>query len=295
MPAPLRILLDFYHPWSHHAPLFAARAQGFWAGLGQEVEIACGDPFRGDALAYLERGEVDFGLSYPNRLMARVAEGADLVALCALTDRPLESITWREERGFTRPRDLEGQRVGYRRSARMTALLNHLVEKDGGDPQRVNHVVMYPAEPMPSDLESGEIDAMFGALWAWEGLHGPVMHGLRLAHAEVHEWGAPRYNAQVLVARRATAERFGLAVVDGWRNGVTWVQNHEPAALELMEEAAPYFAPALLMASLETMREVWGDGSFRRADLEVYHRWLLSVGLVARPVDLDATFWEPRS
>lgn len=295
MAAPLRILLDFYHPWPHHAPLFAARAQGFWSDLNQDVEIACGDPFRGDALAYLERGEVDFGLSYPNRLMARVAEGADLVAVCALADRPLESITWREERGLSRPRDLEGQRVGYRRSARMTALLNHLVKQDGGDPNQVEHVVMYPAEPMPSDLESGAIDAMFGALWAWEGLHGPVMHGLRLAHAEVHEWGAPRYNAQVLVARRATAERHGYNVVKGWKKGVEWVRHQEPLALELMQEAAPYFDPALQMASLATMMELWGDGTFRRADLNVYHGWLLDVGLVARPVDLDATFLELRS
>lgn len=67
MPAPFRIRLDFYHPWPHHAPLFAARAQGFWSDLNQEVEISCGDPFRGDALAYLERGEIDFGLRSPGK------------------------------------------------------------------------------------------------------------------------------------------------------------------------------------------------------------------------------------
>jgi hypothetical protein len=41
------------------------------------------------------------------------------------------------------------------------------------------------------------------------------------------------------------------------------------------------------------MMEVWGDGAFRRDDLNVYHQWLLSVGLVSRPVDLEATFLEP--
>lgn len=293
----VRILLDFYHPWPNNAPLFVARKLGFFAERGLDVELACGDAFRGDALAHLERGEVHFGLSYPNRLMARVASGAPLKSVAAVCARPMESLVTPVESAVERASDLEGRRVGYRRSDRMTALLNHLVELDGGDPSTVRHVVLYPQEPMPSDLREGRIDAMFGALWAWEGLHGPVLAGDRLFHVEVDGLGAPTYNAQVLAARSDVDPSVAQAVVAAVAKGAVAVAADVDMATDLMFEAAPYFPRSLIRASLDWVVDNWGLphdwGRHNRPELAAYRDWLLETGLVAAPVDLDEVFVDP--
>lgn len=293
----IRILLDFYHPWPCNAPFFMARHLGFFAERGLDVELACGDPFRGDALAHLERGEVAFGVSYPNRLMARVAAGAPLRSVAALCARPMESLVTPAGRPVRRAAALEGRRVGYRRSDRMTALLDHLVALDGGDPARVEHVVLYPSEPMPRDLRAGRFDAMFGALWAWEGLYGAVLEGDDLVHVEVDALGAPSYNAQVLVTRTDVAPSLVEAVVTALHRGALAAAADLDVTTALMVEAAPYFPPELHRASLEWLVATWGVpdawGRHDGAALEAYMRWLVGAGLVVSPVAIDRVFADP--
>lgn len=277
--------------------MFVARAIGAFERAGLEVEFACADPFRGDALAHLERGEVDFGLSYPNRLMARVAEGASLKSVAATCARPMESVCTLSSRPIRRAKDLQGLRVGYRRSARMTALLNHLVRQDDGDPSLVRHVELYPAEPMPADLRDDKLDAMFGALWAWEGLHGPVELGLEMCHVEVDQLGAPPYNAQVLAARSDVDQQLQQAVVTAIREGAERSHEHPDHALDVMVEAAPYFSPNLHRASLAWVSQNWGLpgtwGAHDHSALAEYHRWLREAGLVSADVNLTSIFEDP--
>lgn len=293
----VRVLLDFYHPWPNNAPFFMARAKGFFAERGLDVELACGDPFRGDALAHLERGEVQFGLSYPNRLMARVAAGAPLKSIAAVCARPMESLVSPADRPLLQPRELEGMRVGYRKSDRMTALLNHLVKSDGGDPARVEHVVLYPSEPMPDDLRAGRIDAMFGALWAWEGLHGPVLAGDRLVHVEVDEIGAPPYNAQVIASRTDVDPDLAEALVSAVALGAASAVAEPEAATEIMFEAAPYFPRELHRASLDWVSGNWGLpdrwGRHNYPALREYAEWLVGAGLVAKPIAVEEVFLDP--
>ncbi|MFQ3677834.1 MAG: ABC transporter substrate-binding protein [Fimbriimonadaceae bacterium] len=293
----VRVLLDFYHPWPNNAPLFVARKLGFFAERDLDVELACADPFRGDALAHLERGEVQFGLSYPNRLMARVAAGAPLQSVAAVCARPMESLVSPADRPLLHPHELEGKRVGYRKSERMTALLNHLVELDGGDPASVEHVVMYPSEPMPDDLRAGRIDAMFGALWAWEGLHGPVLAGDRLVHVEIDQIGAPAYNAQVLATRTDVDSGLVEALVGATAQGATAAAADADAATDIMFEAAPYFPRELHRASLEWVAGNWGLpndwGRHNYPELRRYAEWLVQAGLVGKEVDLGSVFVDP--
>lgn len=294
----VRLCLDYYHPWPNNAPVFMARHRGFFEDEGIEIELIYADPFLGDGLFYLETNRTDLAVSYPNRLMTRVANGAPLQSIAALNERPMESLVWRDSVPIHRARDLEGKRVGYRRSERLTAMLNALVELDGGDPKLVEHVECYPAEPMPEDLRDGVFDVMFGALWAWEGLHGPILDSLCLRHCEVDQCGIPPYNAQVLVVRQPYPEETLRKFVRALEKGAYAVANNLQEAGSLMHSAAPYFSSSLHRASLEWVSKNWnlhaGWGQHNFPALREYSQWLQQNGLLKEDVSLESIFRDPQ-
>lgn len=100
----IRVMLDYFHPWPNSAGLYVARARRWYEEAGLDVELVVQDPGRGDTLEYLARGEVDFGIFPPNRLLARRAEhGQPLIAVSAINHRGLEAIQTTTSTGITRP------------------------------------------------------------------------------------------------------------------------------------------------------------------------------------------------
>jgi NitT/TauT family transport system substrate-binding protein len=272
-----------------------ARAGGAYREAGLEVEFVCPDVGVGDGLDYLLTGRCDFAVSYPNRLMARVSAGAGLRSVAALDQRPMESLVTLAGRPVARAAGLEGLRVAHRRSPRLDALLTFLVSKDGGDPGKVERIVLYPEEPMPERLAEGEFDAAFGALWAWEGLHGPVLGGLDLCHREVDGLGAPAYPAQVLATGSRDQGLVG-SFVEATRRGAARAAAAREETVSVLHEAAPFLPRGLLAASLDAVVPLWGGegwGAHPRRPLQEYRDWLAGVGLLQGPVDTDQTFVDP--
>jgi hypothetical protein len=120
----MRIQLDYYHPWTNSLGFYWLREVGDpvegrpWSDL----DLRVADGRRGDALDALAAGTADWAISYPNRVLARAAEGLDMVAVAALNQVPLESVIVAESRSLRSFADLRGARIGYRRSLRMAKL-----------------------------------------------------------------------------------------------------------------------------------------------------------------------------
>ncbi|GGS82591.1 ABC transporter substrate-binding protein [Streptomyces cinerochromogenes] len=294
----LRVMLDYFHPWPNSAGLYVARARRWYADAGLDVELVVQDPGRGDTLEYLARGEVDFGIFPPNRLLARRASlGQPLVAVAAVNHRGLEAIQTTTSTGITRPRDLAGRRIAYNPTPRGRAMVRHLVAADGGDPDAVVTVDAGTRELTVDDIEAGEADATFGTYWSWDALRGDLPEERRLTWP-VDEIGAPRYHSYLL----GTSERTLHQRPDLVREFLTLTGRGYGAAaqepdrtLESLETVIPYFPRPLIARSLGLIAPTWTDSDGRWGVIDEtrmgpYARWLAEHGALAHDRDWSASF-----
>ena len=289
----IRVMLDYFHPWPNSAGLYVARARRWYEEAGLDVELVVQDPGRGDTLEYLARGEVDFGIFPPNRLLARRAEhGQPLIAVSAINHRGLEAIQTTTSTGITRPRELAGRRIAYNPTPRGRAMVRHLVAADGGDPDAVISVDAGSRELTVDDIAAGEADATFGNYWSWDALRGDLPEEERLTWP-VDEIGAPRYHSYLLgtnedlLTQRPSLVRDFLAVT---ARGYAAAAQEPDATLELLEQVIPYFPRPLIARSLALIAPTWTDADGRWGVIDEgrmgpYAHWLAENGAI--PDDRD--------
>ncbi|MGR3868191.1 ABC transporter substrate-binding protein [Streptomyces graminifolii] len=289
----IRVMLDYFHPWPNSAGLYVARARRWYEEAGLDVELVVQDPGRGDTLEYLSRGEVDFGIFPPNRLLARRAEhGQPLIAVSAINHRGLEAIQTTTSTGITRPRELAGRRIAFNPTPRGRAMVRHLVAADGGDPDAVIGVDAGSRELTVDDIVAGEADATFGNYWSWDTLRGDLPEEQRITWP-VDEIGAPRYHSYLLgtneplLARHPSLVRDFLAVT---ARGYAAAAQEPDATLELLERVIPYFPRPLIARSLALIAPTWTDtegrwGVIDETRMGPYAHWLAENGAI--PDDRD--------
>jgi putative hydroxymethylpyrimidine transport system substrate-binding protein len=181
------IALDF-QPNAVHAGIYAAE------GLRIRVPAASTDSLR-----LLAAGRVDMSVVDIHDLGLARQEGADVVGVGALVQRPLAAVIGRADQ-VARPRDLEGRRVGVTGLPSDEAVLRAVVEDDGGDFERVEAIsIGFSAVP---SLVSGRVDAVV-SFWNAEGV-ALRQRGVRTREFRVDEYGAPHYPELVLVVTRET-------------------------------------------------------------------------------------------
>ncbi|MEV6497101.1 ABC transporter substrate-binding protein [Streptomyces prunicolor] len=289
----IRIMLDYFHPWPNSAGLYVARARRWYAEGGLDVELVVQDPGRGDTLEYLARGEVDFGIFPPNRLLARRAEhGQPLIAVSAINHRGLEAIQTTTSTGITRPRELAGRRIAYNPTPRGRAMVRHLVAADGGDPDAVISVDAGSRELTVDDIAAGEADATFGNYWSWDALRGDLPEEQRVTWP-VDEIGAPRYHSYLLGTNETLLDQHPALVRDFLAvtaRGYAAAAQEPDATLELLEQVIPYFPRPLIARSLALIAPTWTDtdgrwGVIDEGRMGPYAHWLAENGAI--PDDRD--------
>ncbi|MFD9316175.1 ABC transporter substrate-binding protein [Streptomyces sp. NPDC060053] len=294
----IRVMLDYFHPWPNSSGFYVARAHRWFAQAGLDVELVVQDPGRGDTLEYLARGEVDFGVFPPNRLLARrAAHGQPLIAVAAVNHRGLEAIQTTASTGITRPRELAGRRVALNPTPRGLAMVRHLVAADGGDPDAVLMVDAGTRELTVDDIAAGEADATFGTYWSWDALRGDLPEEQRVTWP-VDEIGAPRYHSYLLgtnerlLAEQPSLVRDFLAVT---ARGYAAAAQDTERTLELLEGVIPYFPRPLIARSLALIAPTWTDpegrwGVIDPARTGPYAQWLAEHGALAHDRDWDRSF-----
>jgi len=289
----IRVMLDYFHPWPNSAGLYVARARRWYAEAGLDVELVVQDPGRGDTLEYLARGEVDFGIFPPNRLLARRAEhGQPLIAVSAINHRGLEAIQTTTSTGITRPRELSGRRIAYNPTPRGRAMVRHLVAADGGDPDAAISVDAGSRELTVDDIAAGEADATFGNYWSWDALRGDLPEEQRVTWP-VDEIGAPRYHSYLLGTNETLLDHHPSLVRDFLAvtaRGYAAAAQEPDATLELLEQVIPYFPRPLIARSLALIAPTWTDvdgrwGVIDEGRMGPYAHWLADNGAI--PDDRD--------
>jgi putative hydroxymethylpyrimidine transport system substrate-binding protein len=284
-PRPVTLVLDFT-PNAAHAGIYAAVAKHRDRDHG--VRLTVRQPTASsDSLKLLSVGRADLAVADIHDLGLARERGEDLVGVGALVQRPLASVI--AGPNVTRPRQLEGKRVGVTGVPSDNAVLRAVVQGDGGDPRRVRTITIgFSAVP---SLLAGKVAAAT-AFWNVEGV---VLkrRGLATHEFRVDSFGAPRYPELVLVARRETIKSNpGLvrdtlaALADGTRDALA----DRPAAVRRIAAAAQA-RPDLIRAELGAIAPALSPPI--RLDPPVLASWAafdFRLGILRRKPAVSETF-----
>jgi putative hydroxymethylpyrimidine transport system substrate-binding protein len=290
-PQSAALALDF-QPNAVHSGIYAAQRLELDRRNGVELEVRVPSSST-DSLKLLAAGRAELAVVDIHDLGLARERGRDLVGVGGLVQRPLAAVIARAEE-VSRPRELEGQRVGVTGLPSDEALLRAVVEADGGDFERVQRVTIgFSAVPT---LIAGRVDAVV-SFWNVEGV-ALRRRGVRTREFRVDEFGAPRYPELVLAVERETLENE-RPLVDGvlaaLRAGTRAALADPAAAVDDIVRASGADEP-LVRAELAAVGPALRPPlELDRGALEAWAEFDARFGILESPPDIDRAFSLPAS
>lgn len=295
--ASLSLTLDFA-PNAVHAGLYVAQQRGLYRDADLAVRIRV--PGSGaDGAKLLSAGRTDLAVMDIHDVALAREEGADLVAVGAIVQRPLASVL--AGRDVRRPRDLEGRTVGVTGLPSDDAALDQIVRGDGGDPQEVKRATI-GFEAVPS-VVSGKVAGAMG-FWNAEGValtsRRPGTKVFRL-----DAFGAPRYPELLIVATTRTLRergddvlRFVRATTEGYSAVASTPEGDDAEAVRALRAGSGdrSIDPATTEEQLAAVKPAFrgtdgGTVALDRDELRTWSAWEARVKITKRPPDVARMVW----
>lgn len=291
-PQGVTLVLDFV-PNAVHSGIYAARREGYYDDEG--IELTVRQPGEStDAPRLLEAGRADFAILDIHDLGIARERGLDVVGVMPIVQRPLAAVIVRDDGSLRRPRDLEDHTVGVTGLPSDEAVVDSEVSADGGNPARVDRVTI--GFSAVSSLAAARVDAATG-FWNAEGV-ALRRQRVPVRIFKVNRYGAPPYPELVLTASRETIERdpeLVDAIVAATTRGYELVADDPGDGLDALLVAVPSLDRAEQAAQLRSLRPDLHPVPLDRRVLREWAAWDLEHGLLERPLDVDAAFYEPGS
>jgi putative hydroxymethylpyrimidine transport system substrate-binding protein len=286
----LTVMLDWF-PNADHAGLYAAQASGEYKRAGLDVKFVTPSD-AATPLKLLQAGRVDLAISYePDVLLAR-DQGANVVAVGALVQKPLTSLMSVGEHGITSPKQLAGKTVGTAGIPYQSAYLKTILAKAGVDPGSVKEVNV--GFKLTGAMISKKVDATIGAFWNVEGVE--LARAGRKPHIlQMENLGVPTYDELVVTARGQDLDETGGSKVrrfmQATARGYAMVKNDPAQGVDALLQADRGLDRGLQTATVkatipaffpsETDKPVgWQDPRQWAA----YEKWMRANDLLKRPV-----------
>lgn len=284
-PRRVTIALDFT-PNGVHAGIYATVQKNF--DLKHGVNLVIRQPTAStDSLKLLAAGRADLAVVDIHDLGLAAQRGADIVGVGALVDRPLASVI--AQPSITRPRQLEGRRVGVTGLPSDIAVLKSMVNADGGSYARVKTVTI--GFSAVADLITRKVDAAT-AFWNAEGVT-LKQRGVHVNVFRADEFGAPRYPELVIATRRSLLKRDpdlikrGLAALGQGSNAA----RADPTVALGRIVAASGSDKSLIRAELDAVRPILApDVALNFADLRAWAEFDARFGILKRAPNVHDLF-----
>jgi ABC-type nitrate/sulfonate/bicarbonate transport system substrate-binding protein len=284
------LLLDFT-PNAVHAGIYVATSREFDDAEGVRLEVRAPSAST-DALKLLQAGRADMAILDIHDLGLARQEGHDLVGVMAVVQRPLAAVL--AQPSVSRPRELEGERVGVSGLPSDVAVLNSIVAGDGGDPGRVRATTI-GFEAVAALLA----DRVAGATAFWN-VEGVALRAERpdVREFRVDDFGAPAYPELVLCVTRATLnehEDVVRATIRALQRGYGVAQTDPESAVTAMLDQTRGVDREALTAQLDAVGPAFTAGAraygqLRPDVLREWAAWDVEFGILEEPIDVGAAF-----
>ena len=162
----ITFVLD-WTPNTNHTGLYVAQAKGYFEDAGLKVNIV--QPPEDGATNMVASGQAQFGIDFQDYLppVFTSEEKVPVVAVAAILQHNTSGIISLKEDGIDSPKGLEGKNYATWDLPIEKAMMQNIVEADGGDFSKVNLIPEY-VENEPAALQQ-DIDAIW-VYYAWAGI-----------------------------------------------------------------------------------------------------------------------------
>jgi putative hydroxymethylpyrimidine transport system substrate-binding protein len=287
------LVLDWY-PWANHTGLYLAQSRGYFKDQGLEVDIhAPSNP--DDILKVVATGTDNFGISYQTDVISARAAGVPVKSVAAIVQHPLNTVMVLKGGGITRPKDLEGKKVGVPGVPSDGPLLKTMVEADGGNIAKVEQINV-GFDLIPS-LIGKKVDAVIGAYEVHEAAVAELQ-GFPVQSLRVQDWRVPDYYELVLVTsdnmikqNADVVRKFMVAVSKGYADA----QKDQAAAIDALIAGYPDADRKVEVPGLAKLAPLWTDGVSRfgeqtTARWQQYAGWLRAEKILDKEVKVSDCF-----
>ncbi|HET8754520.1 MAG TPA: ABC transporter substrate-binding protein, partial [Solirubrobacteraceae bacterium] len=268
-----------------------AQASGEYERAGLDVEFVT-PPDAAAPLKLVEAGRVDLAISYEPDVMLARDEGADVVAVGALVQKPLTSLMSLGDKAITDPKQLAGKTVGTAGIPYQSAYLRTILDTAGVNPDSVKEVNV--GFKLTQAMLSKKVDATIGAFWNVEGVQleqaGRKPHILKM-----EDLGVPTYDELVLAAARDSLnETTGSKVrrfLQATARGYELVKADPSKGVDALLAANPDLDRKLTERSVTATVPVFFPEDSERpfgwqepAEWAAYEKWMRANDLLKPPV-----------
>jgi putative hydroxymethylpyrimidine transport system substrate-binding protein len=284
-----KLVLDF-QPNAVHAGIYLALERDYDDAEGVTLSVAAPSSST-DSVKLLLGGRAQFAILDIHDLALAREKGRDIVGVMAIVQRPLAAVL--AQPGITRPRDLEGKRVGVTGLPSDDAVLSSIVRGDGGDPSKVHKVTI--GFQAVAALLAHRVDGAT-AFWNAEGVALQAKRpGIR--EFKVDDFEAPPYPELVLCVSRETLNEqrpLVAATVRALRRGYEEaIADPESAVQSLVDRAGVKRDETA--RELDAVSPAFTEGATRYGELDpkelsAWAQWEARFGITKRPPDVAQAF-----
>ncbi|WP_064683766.1 ABC transporter substrate-binding protein [Rhizobium bangladeshense] len=228
--AKVRIALD-WTPNTNHIGIYVAKAKGFYAAGGLDVEIL---PFT-DASAgtLVSNGVADFGISSEIEAMTQRAGGGDVKMVYGVVQTETARLIYKGDRDdIKRPKDLDGKTYGGFGGTWESALVSAMIRNDGGTGD-VKTVTL--GTSAYEALDNGSIDFTL-EIYTWEGI-AAELENRKIGRFHYSDYGIPDEQTTVIVSSDAylsASREHARAFIQATRQGYAYSVDHPDEACDLL-------------------------------------------------------------
>jgi len=288
----IRVVLD-WTPNTNHTGLYVALEKGWFAEEGLEVTII--QPPEDGALVLVGSGSAEFGFDFQETMGPAIAKHRDalpIMAVAAIISHNTSGIMSLAQSGINSPKDLTSKRFESWETPLITALIQEIVESDGGDFSRVIMIPNYATDAI-SALQT-DIDAIW-VYYAWEGLASEV-NGIDVNFIDLGELN-PLFDfyTPVLAANTnwlSQNPEKAKAFLRAAGRGYIFAIEHPFEAGDILLKHAPELDRKLVMQSQAYLAsryqgdaERWGEINPERWGN--FYRWMYDKGLLEKDIGSD--------
>ncbi|MDM0017911.1 ABC transporter substrate-binding protein [Variovorax saccharolyticus] len=152
---PMNLMLN-WTPTADHAPIYFAKAKGWYTEAGIDLTIEAG---KGSALSAqrVGSGGANLGIADLPTAIQAVGKGADLKAVMVIYANSPQGFYWLKSSGINAPKDFAGRKIGNPPGDAARLMWPAFAKKTGIDPAAVNFVNLSPQAKVGA-LKSKSVD-----------------------------------------------------------------------------------------------------------------------------------------
>ena len=288
----ITVVLD-WTPNTNHTGIYVAKNLGYYEEEGLDVTII--QPGNGTSDQLVASGKAQFGVSYQESVTLARLQDIPVVSIAAVIQHNTSGFYSKEDKGIKTPKDFENKRYGGWGSPIEKATLKALMDKDGGDVEKVKIITSGDTDFFASSENS--IDFAWG-FEAWTGMEAKVrnipVNYIKLSDYNKNlDYYTPviMTNEKMISQNPDIVKKFMQATKKGYQ--YSW-ENPEQAA-EILLKSAPELNKELVMESQKFLaKEYKSDAAYwgeQKPEVwENYMNWLYDNKLIDKKTDILKAF-----